>query len=313
VRPLKVCGYDNVIEIAPALLVAKDNPGLAEVVEGGLASLFPAEDRLTLTGGRTERDRHDADLACQAETVTLRVSVQKPDLRLIMVLTEGDYRIIARRSGGIVSLQDLRGKRMATLRGTSSDYFLHLMLQSVGLSQADMAFVPGLRGAQGVAEAIIKGEADAVTIWEPEIERVADALGDDVVSFSNPGLYRERYGIHATAGSLADPIKRRQIVQFLAKIFDTSKTCKEDPGKVIPSSAARSGFGEDLLRRAWPHLRFPADLSPDLLDVMVAEEVWLAQFQNRQPRPRSEISRLVDSSVLKEAREFSLANTYSRG
>ncbi len=300
--PLLVAGVAAVIEIAPVLLAARENPRLAETVEGGIPNLFAFEERRALTRAPVERDQPVADLACQAETATLRVSVLKPDLRLIMVLTEGLYRIIARRSAGIASLADLRGKRVATLRETSSDYFLHLMLQSAGLSYSDIKLVPGLQTPQAVAEAMVKGEVDAITVWEPEIEHAAHAFADDIVTFSDPRLYRERYGIHATAATLADPIKRRQIVQFLVKVFDASKACKEFPGRIIPSSAARSGFSEDLLKRAWPYLNFPADLSSDLVDVMAAEEVWLAQLQNRPPRTPSEIARLIDATILEEAR-----------
>ena len=46
-----------------------------------------------------------------------------PGLRIILTVSEGYYRIVARRSAGISSLADLKGKRIATFPSTSSAYY----------------------------------------------------------------------------------------------------------------------------------------------------------------------------------------------
>ena len=61
-----------------------------------------------------------ADVATNAETQLLRFSVRHPDLRIIFNVTEGLYRIVARRSAGIASIADLKGKRVATIEQTSA-------------------------------------------------------------------------------------------------------------------------------------------------------------------------------------------------
>ena len=42
-------------------------------------------------------------------------------------------------------------------------------------------------------------------------------------------------------------------------------------------------------------------LVPDLLDVLVEEDVWVAKEKGRPPRSREALARLIDASVLKEA------------
>ena len=83
-----------------------------------------------------------ADVATNAETQLLRFSVRHPDLRIIFNVTEGLYRIVARRSSGIRSIADLKGKRVATIEPTSAGYFLHRMLATQGLSFDDITAVP---------------------------------------------------------------------------------------------------------------------------------------------------------------------------
>ena len=116
-------------------------------------------------------DLHDlqADLAGQAETQALRISIENPNLRILMTVTEGVYRIVARRSAGIETLADLRGKRIGAFANTSSAYFLHRMLRSAGMTEADIQFVD-LR-PRDMTAAILEGRVDAIAIWEPESER----------------------------------------------------------------------------------------------------------------------------------------------
>ncbi len=56
-----------------------------------------------------------ADVATHAETQALRYSTRNPDLRIILTVTQGLYRIVARRSAGIEKVADLKGKRIATI------------------------------------------------------------------------------------------------------------------------------------------------------------------------------------------------------
>jgi NitT/TauT family transport system substrate-binding protein len=73
------------------------------------------------------------------------------------------------------------------------------------------------------------------------------------------------------------------------------------------SSAAGRGLqptelrDEALVARVWRHHAYPATLVPDLLDVLVEEEAWLASQAGRAPRSRAELARLIDGSVLEEA------------
>src|SRR5690606_8710227 len=117
----------STIEFAPVLLAAQSHAEPVAIGNGGVPDLF-----------RPDR----AVLSTNAETQALRVSVDNPNLRIIMTVSEGLYRIVARRSAGITSLADLKGKRIATISITSSGYFLHRMLRTVGLDYEDVTVVP---------------------------------------------------------------------------------------------------------------------------------------------------------------------------
>jgi hypothetical protein len=74
-----------------------------------------------------------------------------------------------------------------------------------------------------------------------------------------------------------------------------------EPRAVWPLVAATTGYDAALIEKVWHHEGYPATLAADLLDVMVEEDAYLAPERKRAPRPRAELAKLVDDSVLREA------------
>jgi sulfonate transport system substrate-binding protein len=280
---LKVFGNMSTIELAPVLLAAKE--ASLTVTNGGIPNLFNADA---------------ADVATNAETQALRLSVDHPDLRIILTVSEGFYRIVGRRSAGIGSLADLRGKRIATAPNTSSHYYLEKMLGTAGLSTGDVTVVP-VTPLSAMPAALMNREIDALTIWEPEIDRAATLIGADAIEFQDRRVYRELFNLNTTAANLANPAKRAQIVAFVRAIVDASARIRERPEVAWPLVAASTGFDVALIEKVWHHEGYPGAIVPDLLDVMVAEDVFVAKERNRTPRTRAQLATLIDDTVLRDA------------
>ena len=100
-------------------------------------------------GGIVRITAGETDLATNAETQLLRETVDNPDLRIIMTVTESFYRLVARRSAGIETLADLKGKRVMLPANTSANYYLVAMLRTVGLTEDDVTVVPLLPDRDG--------------------------------------------------------------------------------------------------------------------------------------------------------------------
>jgi NitT/TauT family transport system substrate-binding protein len=293
--PIAIHGNKQTFEIAPVLLAADEfYPAGATVKMGGIPNLVGEP----IVPGFGEEGL--ADVATHAETQALRYSVRHPDLRIILNVTEGLYRIVARRSAGIGSVADLKGKRVATIAQTSSGYFLHRMLAREGLSFDDIVAVP-ITPLSGMTEALAKGDVDAVVIWEPESENAAQVLGDDLIEFHGDGVYRELFNLNTTAANLADPAKRRDIVAFVRSVIDATASLNADATRAKRLVTAAGGFAEQDVEDSWRHHRFNASFPPDLLDVLVLEEQWLAARDKRPARSRAQLATLIDTSVYEEA------------
>ncbi|TIX51425.1 ABC transporter substrate-binding protein [Alteraurantiacibacter aquimixticola] len=293
--PIAVYGNVQTFEIAPVLLAAEHYyPGEATVRMGSIANLVGAPP---VPGFGEEGE---ADVATNAETQALRYSVENPNLRIVMTVTEGLYRVVARRSAGIESMADMKGKRVATIPQTSAGYFFKLMLEREGLSYDDIEAV-SIVPLAGMTEALANGEVDAVVIWEPESENAAQVLGDDIVVFSGEGVYRELFNLNTTAEKLADPETRGKIVQFIRAILDASEEVRSDPARAQEMVRISGEFDADDVVDSWEHHGWLAAVPDDLLDVLVVQEQWLAARDEREPRSREELATLIDTSVYDEA------------
>jgi sulfonate transport system substrate-binding protein len=299
--PIKVAGA-RWIELSPVAVAAE--------------SFYP--QKLTVpTGGVVSITSKAADLATNAETQLLRESVTNPDLRIIMTVSESFYRLVARRSAGINTLSDLKGKRVLAPRLTSAHYYLVSMLRSAGLTEEDVTMVtlPAVAPAAAAtptaqvspairfrnAQALARGEVDVIATFEPEPEAAVRMMGNDAIVLQDRKVYREAFNLHARAQDLADPEKRRAIVRFVKAVADASTALKKDPKPYLAHISSVIGFSEEEIGWGWHETEFPVHIIPDMLDVLDVEEQWLAKVSNRPPRSRTELAKFIDRSVVEEA------------
>jgi NitT/TauT family transport system substrate-binding protein len=259
---------------------------------------FGSRMRYINGGVRTLAD-NGAHAAGNATTQMLVVLRDNPRVRLLFTLTDGLYRIVAKRSAGITTLADLKGKRVVVPRNTSAHYHLVAMLNSVGLRESDVTLVTA--PATAMAAALVKGDADAISMWEPESQNAVAALGADAVIFQNNKIYREFYSLYSTTDVMNDPRRRGELVDFVRAVIAATRELTKDPKPFFPLISRVTKHPEDQIARGWEHHAFPLAVAPDLLDILTGEERWVAALQQRTPRTRQELAGYIDTSILEEA------------
>jgi NitT/TauT family transport system substrate-binding protein len=274
-----------VLEAAP-IHIADQGPSGAgfRVIDGGVRTV-------ALKG---------AHAAGNATTQMLRVLGDNPNVRLLFTMIDGNYRIVAKRSAGITRLADLKGKRVVVPRDTSANYFLVAMLRSAGLREADVTLVSAERTA--MAAAMVKGEADAISMWEPESENAVHAIGKDAIIFQDNKVYRELYSVYSTTDVMNDPRRRKELLEFVRATMVAAADLQKDPKRYFPLISEKTKHPQDQIARSWEHHGFPLGVAPDLLDLITEEEKWVAAQQKRVPRGRAELAGFIDTTILEEAR-----------
>ena len=240
-----------------------------------------------------------AHAAGNATTQMLRVLSDNPNVRLLFTLVDGNYRIVAKRSAGINRLGDLKGKRIVVPRNTSANYYLVAMLRSAGLQESDVTLVAA--PATAMAAALAKGDADAISMWEPESENAVAVLGKDAVIFQDNKVYREMYSVYSTTDVMNDPRRRKELVEFVRATLVAAADLQKDPKRYFALISEMTKHPQDQVARSWEHHGFPLRVAPDLLNLITEEDKWVASQQNRAPRSRAELERFIDTTILKEA------------
>lgn len=284
--PFTVAVNMTTIETAPIFVAGEGPRGSAfRIVSGGV--------RHVAAGA--------AHAGTNAETQMLLIAAANPKVRLLLTVAEGLYRVIARRSAGINTLADLRGKRIVTPSNTSAHYHLVKMLSAAGLQEGDVTLVT--RGTTDMSAAIGAREADAISMWEPEAQNALELLGEDAIVFQDNKVYRELFSLYTTTDVLNNPKRRAELVQFVRAIIGAADVVRSRPREVIPLVARKIKQTEETVSRSWKFQAFPVALPGDLLNVLTEEDRWIARGQQRAPMTREQLATFIDPSVLKEARE----------
>jgi len=236
------------------------------------------------------------DAATGSETQALLNSVADPRIRIVLTLSECRYRIVARRSAGIRRVSDLRGKRVAVTMNTSSQLYLASMLRTANLRESDVQLVP--QEGQEMAAALKSGSVDAVAIWEPHAQNSLEAISKDAVVFEDSSVYTEQFNLNTRSDVLSDPARRLALKRFVQAVNAASARIRKRPQGLIASLAPHVGLTERTVSAVWRQFSFPATLSNELRTSLEQVEPWIAETQKRQPRPRSQLVSLIDSSLL---------------
>ena len=299
---LRIYGNLSLLEVAPLLLAAEQiYPGKTRITHGSVMALWgKASDIVSLAS------EGQADIATNSETQILQASAGNPDLRIVFTIAECPYRIVARRSAGIARLADLRGKRIGTQPKSSADFFLQVMLRTVGLAVTDVTRVPFMAKTDApisqLPDALRSGKIDAVALWEPQVQRAKKAVGSDAIEFYDPAVYTEKFNLCTTQANLDDPAMRPRIVAFVRTMIAATQRLRVEPEIGWRLVAKTAGLDVETVRDAWHCFTYPGTLATDLLDILERQDPWVAKLQGRAPRDRETLARLIDGGVVREAR-----------
>jgi len=152
--------------------------------------------------------------------------------------------LVARPDSGISRLQDLKGKRIAFVRGTSAHLGLTKALQSVGLSPADVNMIH--TDVPAMAPAFANKDVDAAYSWEPWVSRMQEMGGKVIVRSNQVGLNTSDNWVVRTAWAQKNP----QAVLLILKAVDMALgEFKKNPAVAIKATAESLGVNETIAKR----------------------------------------------------------------
>ncbi|MFE3953460.1 ABC transporter substrate-binding protein [Nocardia sp. NPDC059091] len=210
---------------------------------------------------------HQLDIATAADVPAAATLTRSPALRIV-----GDgsrwqgSRIVARRSAGITSLDNLAGHSIGTPLGTSAAFFASDVLSHNKISANLVQVAPS-----ATVTAATQHNVDAVSIFQPYQAQVAEALGDDAVQLTG-GSYNQ-HSLYL-ASDTAISAKSAALTAFFAALNDAGAQLTARSDAAVSAVSTATQLSPDLIRKILPEFDYALQLRPDLADTLGALASW---------------------------------------
>lgn len=215
----------------------------------------------------------EVDMASVAETPIVFKSIEQQDFSILTGLSFSDnfVKIVARKDKGILKPADLRGKSIATPRGTVFHFFSHLFLISNGLPATDVRL--SFKKPEELISGLMRGEFDAFSFREPSISEAKKILGDKAVVFTQIGLNHQTFNLVALKGFIKD--KPETIKRVLRALVQAEEFSKKYPDKARKIISRYMGISETEMAVVWSDVTLRVSLDQGLLLSLEDEARWV--------------------------------------
>lgn len=168
-------------------------------------------------------------------------------------VSSGATRIVVPAKSAINDWADLKGKQIVVMRGSIHYFQFVIAAQKHGLNPKDLEFV-NVAGAQEMAMALERGDADAYVAWDPPAAlSVVKGAGKTPEAFASEKLYAETFkvanGLVIRSDFLA---KNRELVLEVLKAYvkATDRVLGDREG-TIERAAKLTGVGAPVLKQTF--------------------------------------------------------------
>jgi len=214
----------------------------------------------------------EVDLATAAETPIMLAIMRGEKICILATIssTEKNKMIVARKDKGVSIPNDLKGKKIGVAAGTNAEFFMDSFLIMHRIPREEIEAINVEPNA--IVDTLTSGEVDAVSTWNPHISILKKKLGDNGVTFSGEGIYRETFNI-STKQDFANE-NPENIKKVLRALIKASEFIEENPDEAQKIIAGKIGMDKATLNELWKLYDFKVTLDQSLLVTLEDEARW---------------------------------------
>jgi NitT/TauT family transport system substrate-binding protein len=237
-----------------------------------------------------------ADVATAAELVLSLRADSHPETVLLGTLSSSAHQIklVARRDAGIAKPQDVKGKTVATVMGTSAQYFMSNWLTFHGLGPSDVKLVATT--PSDVVQTLATRRADAVAIWEPLASICVQELGGQAAIIASPRVYTQFFSLLSTRRAVA--VKPQALTRFLQALLKAERFIETEPRKARDILRSQLGGSSELADRLMGEQDYHLRLDQAVVTTMRSQVRW-ARKEKLVASPETDPAMLVDAKLLR--------------
>lgn len=225
----------------------------------------------------------NADLATSSDTVVMFNSFENSNYAVIatFVTSDDDIKIVTRSNTDISHPRHLQGKRVGTVTGTASHYYLDMLLLLHGVDPKSVQ-VHNLQPEE-MADALKNRKIDAVAIWEPyPFIMLKSVPGTRTLPKSN--VYRLSFNLLVHKKHLG--VRDDDLVRLLRALDRAEQFIKLEPAKAMVILRNRLQLDQSFIHWIWPRYNYRLSLDQSLLTTLEGESRW-ARHEGHVKQERS--------------------------
>lgn len=241
-----------------------------------------------------------ADIALSAVTPYAFLAIDNPKMKIFVTVAEShDDQIIARKDKGISKPSDLKGKKVGYAKTTVSELGLEKFLETNGLKKEDVQWI-NLKPL-AMPAALLSGDIDAYSAWEPHLSNGLKMLGDKTIIFDEPkDTYTWQMNLIADESYIKD--NKDTLEKLVKALIETEKFVADNKETSITIAANHVNIPVDTLNNIWSKFDFKINLRDDLTNIIKENLLWANDRRETKSDKLPDATNLVDKSIYEYAK-----------
>jgi NitT/TauT family transport system substrate-binding protein len=215
-----------------------------------------------------------------------------------LAVSSNDIKVVALKSSGIASFDDLAGKRIAYTKGSAGEYFLSSLLALQNIPASAVILVD--TQPEEMLSVLKRRDVDVAVAWEPYVYEVLEALPETIITLPTQNLYELSFLLTA----LNTNARNTEVTQrLLLALADAVDFINQQPLEAKRLVKERLALDDRFIDWLWDDYIFKLSLGQSLLITAENEAHWARSQNLVQSKDPLQVDKFFDSSALDQALE----------
>lgn len=230
-----------------------------------------------------------ANFAVSSETPFINAVLNGAEISTIAttITAHNHLAVVAHKEKGVTTGVDLRGKTIGVTLGSNGEYFLDLVLLSIGMTKNDINR-KDIKPKEMV-NSLKNGDVDAIATWNPNKNRAIKMLGDQSASIIAEGIYSPFFIVAAKKEYIsANPEIVKKLILALQKSTSFIQNNRDEARKIVSKYLK---IEPSLLKELEATYIFELSLEQAFISTLEDQAKWALK---NKPTPQSTMPNFLD-------------------